>query len=98
MRLTSKIYALALITAGFVLLGAVVAANVVIDPQRMFGIELFSDKRNANLRYLQYLAYRKAEPSIGGLMFASSRGSGWRQASRDELGHFKSPLASPRKR
>ena len=55
---------------------AVVAANVLIDPQRMFGLELFPNKRNENLRYAQYLAYRKAEPSIGGLMFASSRGSG----------------------
>ena len=42
----------------------------------MFGLELFPNKRNENLRYAQYLAYRKAEPSIGGLMFASSRGSG----------------------
>jgi hypothetical protein len=76
MRLTSKSYALTLIAAGFALLGAVVAANVMIDPQRMFGTELFPDKRNANDRYLRYLDYRKAEPSIGGLVFASSRGSG----------------------
>ena len=57
-------------------LAVVVAANVLIDPQRMFGLELFPNKRNENLRYAQYLAYRKVEPSIGGLMFASSRGSG----------------------
>jgi hypothetical protein len=76
MRLTPKRYALTLIAAGFALLGAVVAANVLIDPQRMFGTELFPDKRNANDRYLRYLAYRKAEPRIGGLVFASSRGSG----------------------
>jgi len=76
MRLTPKSYALTLIVVGFALLGAVVAANVLIDPQRMFGTELFPDKRNANDRYLSYLAYRKAEPHIGGLLFASSRGGG----------------------
>jgi hypothetical protein len=76
MRLTSKFYALTLIAISFMLFTAVVAANVLIDPQRMFGLELFPNKRNENLRYAQYLAYRNAEPSIEGLMFASSRGSG----------------------
>lgn len=76
MRLTAKTYALTLIAASFALLIAVVAANVLIDPQRMFGLELFPNKRNENLRYAQYLAYRKAEPQIGGLVFASSRGGG----------------------
>ena len=76
MRLTPKFYALTLIAVCFISLAVVVAANVLIDPQRMFGLELFPNKRNENLRYAQYLAYRKVEPSIGGLMFASSRGSG----------------------
>ena len=76
MRLTAKFYALTLIVVSFVLFIAVVAANVLIDPQRVFGLELFPNKRNENLRYAQYLAYRKAEPSFGGLLFASSRGSG----------------------
>ncbi len=76
MRLTAKFYALTLIVVSFVLFIAVVAANVLIDPQRVFGLELFPNKRNENLRYAQYLAYRKGEPSFGGLLFASSRGSG----------------------
>ena len=75
MRLIAKFYALTLIAVSFALFAAVVAANVLIDPQRMFGLELFPNKRNENLRYAQYLAYRNAEPNIGGLMFASSRGS-----------------------
>ena len=76
MRLAPKRYALALIAAAFTAFATVVAANVLIDPQRVFGLELFPNKRNENLRYARYLAYRKAEPQIGGLMFASSRGSG----------------------
>ena len=71
MRISSRLYALTLIAIGFALFGAVVAANVLIDPQRVFGLNLFPNKRNENLRYSQYLAYRKSEPSIGGLMFAS---------------------------
>ena len=76
MRLTAKFYALTLIAVCLATFSAVVAANVLIDPQRVFGLELLPNKLNENLRYSQYLAYRKAEPSIGGLMFASSRGNG----------------------
>lgn len=76
MRLTSKRYALTLIAVCFAAFVAVVAANVLIDPQRMFGTELFPLKLNANDRYRHYLEYRAAEPRIEGLLFASSRGNG----------------------
>jgi len=76
MLLSAKRYALVLIAICFAAFAAVVAANVLIDPQRVFNTNLFPDKLNENLRYTQYLAYRKAEDRIGGLMFASSRGNG----------------------
>lgn len=76
MRLTSKRYALTLIAVCFSAFAVVVAANVLIDPQRMFGTNLFPIKLNANDRYRHYLEYRAAEPRIEGLLFASSRGNG----------------------
>jgi hypothetical protein len=76
MRLTAKRYALALIAICFSAFFAIVAANVLIDPQRVFGTNLFPDKRNENFRYTRYLAYREARDRIDGLMFASSRGIG----------------------
>ena len=76
MPLTPKAYAVALIATAFALFGAVVAANVLIDPQGMFGTGLFPHKLNTNDRYLRYIDYRKSEAKVEGLMFASSRGAG----------------------
>ena len=76
MRLTSKRYTLSLTVASFALLTSVVTANVVIDPQRMFGTGVFPHKTNENDRYHRYLEYRKAASRVSGLFFASSRGAG----------------------
>ena len=76
MRLIAKFYALTLIAVSFALFAAVVAANVLIDPQRMFGPSCspISATRTCATRNISPIATR--EPNIGGLMFASSRGSG----------------------
>ena len=76
MLLTSKQYALTLTIASFALLTSVITANVVIDPQRMFGTGFFPHKTNENDRYHRYLDYRKTASRISGLFFASSRGTG----------------------
>jgi hypothetical protein len=76
MLLNTKRYALVLIAICFTAFLTIVSANVLIDPQRVFGTNLFPDKLNENLRFRQYLAYRKTEDLTGGLMFASSRGGG----------------------
>ncbi|MGZ5503573.1 MAG: hypothetical protein ACXWGY_02835 [Chthoniobacterales bacterium] len=52
----------------------VIATNVLIDPERVFGTELFPVKLNANERYLHYVAYRKSEATVDALFFSSSRG------------------------
>lgn len=76
MPFTARRYAVALIAICFAAFLAIVTANVLIDPQRVFGTDLFPNKLNENYRYTQYVAYRKAEDRFGGLLFASSRGIG----------------------
>ena len=76
MLLNAKRYALVLIAICFTAFRRGRGGQCLIDPQRVFGTNLFPDKLNENLRFRQYLAYRNAEDRIGGLMFASSRGGG----------------------
>jgi hypothetical protein len=76
MRLTAKIYALTLISTGLVLSAAVVAANVLIDPQGVFGTGLLISDRYANQRHARYLNYKRSTANVTGLFFASSRGAG----------------------
>lgn len=52
---------------------AVVGANLVIDPQAVFGTGLFGHAKNANDRYERLLAYRAKAGAIDGVLFGSSR-------------------------
>jgi hypothetical protein len=73
-RLRPRSYAVAAITIGFAGLLTVMAANVLIDPQGVFGTGVFVPVVNANLRYLDLMAYKVAPDRYDGVLFASSRG------------------------
>jgi len=73
-RLRPRRYAAAAIVIGFAGLLAVMAANVLIDPQGVFGTGLFGPVMDPNLRYMELKAYEAAPAGYDGLMFSSSRG------------------------
>src|SRR5258708_7486659 len=76
MQFTPKHYAMVLIATGFVLSAAVVAANVLIDPQDVFGAGLIREKRNVNQRYHRYIDYQRSASKVEGLFFSSSLAPG----------------------
>jgi hypothetical protein len=67
-------FALALLTAAAAVLAATVAANILLDPQRVFGTPLVGIDENANYRYLRLRQYQAAAGTVDALLFASSRG------------------------
>jgi hypothetical protein len=68
-----RTYALAAIAAGAGMFFALVATNLIIDPQGMFGTGLLPRTVNANERYERFAAYQAAPRTYDGLMFGSSR-------------------------
>lgn len=72
--LRPRSYAIAAIAIGFASLLAVMAANVLIDPQGVFGTGLFVPVVDPNLRYLDLKAYEAAPARYDGFLFSSSRG------------------------
>jgi hypothetical protein len=54
----------------------VVGANLIIDPQGVFGTGLFGRHVNINDRYSQFVGYRAALDQYDGLLFGSSRTTG----------------------
>ncbi len=73
--MTPRSFACAVITGGSLLLGATIFANVVADPQGVFGTDVIAHSANPNWRYLQFLKYKDQGSQIDGLIFASSRGT-----------------------
>jgi hypothetical protein len=69
----SRAYALAVATIGAGVFLAVIAANVVLDPQAVFGTGLFGNSPNANSRYRRLVAYQAEPQRYDGLLFGSSR-------------------------
>lgn len=80
-------YVAALVAIGFIFLFAVMAANVLIDPQGVFGTDLFVPVVNSNLRFLDVKDYKAAPDRYDGVLFASSRGRAFdRLALAKDLG------------
>ena len=69
-----RTFALALLAAGLALIAATMTANVVLDPQLVFGTPLIRDDENANYRYHRVRQYQAGRERFDGLLFASSRG------------------------
>src|SRR5262245_51951522 len=77
-----KAYALTALAGGAGLFATVVSANVLVDPHAIFGTGLFGRSPNANDRYEHFNAYLANVQRYDGLLFGSSRASGF---DRDEL-------------
>jgi hypothetical protein len=67
-------YVGAAIAMAAALLFATMAANVLIDPQGVFGTKLFVPVANPNLRYLDLETYKADPDRYDGVLFGSSRG------------------------
>jgi len=73
LRMRPQTYVAAVIAMALTWLAATMAANVLIDPQGVFGTNLLAH-RNANGRYLAVKAYEAAPDRYDAVLFASSRG------------------------
>lgn len=69
-----RTYALGLTTAAVALFTLTVAANLIVDPQQIFGTGVLGRPLNPNDRYQKFLSYEAQANSYDGLYFASSRG------------------------
>ena len=65
-------YACILIAAAMAMFLATMAANVILDPEGMFGTGLYKPILR-NHRYFGFVDYRRTAPRIEGLIFGSSR-------------------------
>jgi hypothetical protein len=68
-----RTYALTLILAAAALFMSVVAANLLIDPQGVFGTNLLPRSPNINWHYRNLAAYEAGRDRVDGLLFGSSR-------------------------
>jgi hypothetical protein len=68
-----RTYALTLILGAAALFLSVVAANLLIDPQGVFGTNLLPRSPNINYHYRNLAAYDAAPDRFDGLLFGSSR-------------------------
>lgn len=76
----AKTYALLLVATAAVMFLGVAAANVIIDPWRVFGLTWLPPSNNINDRYEHLRAYEAAPDRYDGLLLSSSRGRIMRRA------------------
>jgi hypothetical protein len=67
-------FTLIIIVGGFLLFAFTMAANLVLDPEAVFGTNLFPASANRNERYERLQAYKRDRMTVDGLLFSSSRG------------------------
>src|ERR1700744_1059487 len=73
--MTSRGFSISLLAGMALLLLSTAAANVVLDPQAVFGTGLFSRLMNINERNHRMKQYQEQADSIDGVLFSSSRGN-----------------------
>ena len=73
--MTSRRFSILLIGGAFFLFLATLAANVILDPERVFGTGLYSHGVNINERVVRLRQYQRQAESVDGLLFSSSRGN-----------------------
>jgi hypothetical protein len=78
----ARTYVIALSAIGATLFAAVAAANLVIDPQQVFGTGLIPRSDGVNNRFVRFAAYQADADRYDGFLFGSSRA---RFLPRDEL-------------
>jgi hypothetical protein len=71
--MTARSFALLVITGASLLLGATLCANVLTDPQGVFGIDIVARSADPNWRYLLFKQYERDAPHVDGIIFGSSR-------------------------
>jgi hypothetical protein len=76
-RLRPRTYAIAAMAAGVLWLVATMAANILIDPQGVFGIGPPHEQVDPNGRYQRYREYEAQADQYDAVLFASSRGIGF---------------------
>jgi hypothetical protein len=78
MRLRRYVIAVIAATAGW--FAATVAANILIDPEEVFGTGLLNVHLNPNSRYLALRDYERAPQRYDAVLFGSSRGNAFDRA------------------
>ena len=73
--MAARTFSLIVITCGFLLLASTMAANVLLDPEGVFGTNLFPHSVNWNERNDSLRRYKEDSSATDGLLFSSSRGS-----------------------
>lgn len=68
-----RTYALTLMTASAALFLTVIAANLIIDPQSVFGTGVVPPSSNLNFHYQRLTAYQAAADRYDGVLLGSSR-------------------------
>ncbi len=73
--MSARRYSFIVIIGAAALFASTVLANVVIDPERVFGLGVFPPTPNANERNRKLEIYKGTTDNIDALMFSSSRGN-----------------------
>jgi hypothetical protein len=68
-----RTYVRSLIAVAAVVISAIAGANLLLDPQGVFGTGVVPRSANANQRYLRFVTYRANSDRYDGAMFGSSR-------------------------
>ena len=71
--MTARSFVLSVIAGASLLLGATLCANVLTDPQGVFGIDIVAQSADPNWRYLLFKQYERDAPNVDGIIFGSSR-------------------------
>ena len=73
--MAARTFSIILMTGGFLLFASTMAANVLLDPEGVFGTNLFPHSVNWNERNDALRRYKQTSSTTDGLLFSSSRGS-----------------------
>ncbi len=83
--MTNRTFSLGFIAGVLCLFFGTALANIVIDPQSMFGTNLISGHSSWNDRYRHFLAYQSEARQVDSLLFGSSRGQRFDVAEIERL-------------
>ena len=72
--MAARTFSLILMTGGFLLFASTMAANILLDPEGVFGTDLFPHSVNWNERNDSLRRYKQTSSATDGLLFSSSRG------------------------
>lgn len=73
--MSARRYSLIVMAGAAALFASTVAANVIIDPERVFGLGVFTPTPNTNERNRKLEDYKRDGRKVDTLLFASSRGN-----------------------